>query len=134
MLVVVVVVVVVLVAVVVVVVSLVVVLVALVVVVVALVVVVVAVVVDVALVVVVVAVVVDVVVVVVVVYGGGWEFLNGITTWFFLSFSKVISKMFHELAPARSSNILSSQSPLSPPNSKTPLPSGDSAIALSLTA
>ena len=34
---------------------------------------------------------------------------NGITTCACLPFSKVIFKMFHELAPERSSNILSSQ-------------------------
>ena len=60
------------------------------------------------------------------------SYCKGITTWLLLGFSKVIFKIFHELAPARSSNILSSYSfsSLYPPNSKTPLPSGDSAIAL----
>ena len=47
--------------------------------------------------------------------------------------------MFHELAPARSSNIVSDMlackskefpSEICPPKSKTPLPSGDSTIAL----
>ena len=65
-----------------------------------------------------------------------------------LPFSKVIFRMFQEgiIVPARNSNILSFKSgcgsgllsplpphivknfPLSPPNNKTPLPSGDSAI------
>ena len=49
----------------------------------------------------------------------------------------VTFKMFHDLAPARSSNILSPKYSSSfgnisvlPPNIKTPLPSGDLAIGL----
>ena len=50
---------------------------------------------------------------------------------------KVVSKMFQELAPARSSNILSiaeshGEDVLHPPKSKTLLPSEASAIALEL--
>ena len=56
---------------------------------------------------------------------------NGITTWFDLPFSKVKSKMVHELAPARNSNILFSEyHELRPSNIITPLPSGDLVIAL----
>ena len=61
----------------------------------------------------------------------------GITVCAHLLRCKVISKMFHELVPARSSNILSSGSSQlsgSPPNNKTPLPSADSAMGKSAKA
>ena len=61
------------------------------------------------------------------------DYVNGITTCLYLAFFKVTFRIFQESAPARSSSILFSKkfSVLSPPKSRTPLPSGDSAIALS---
>ena len=58
--------------------------------------------------------------------------VNGITTWPYLPFFKVTFRTFQESAPALSSSILFSGpfSVLLPPKSRTPLPSGDSAIAL----
>ena len=60
------------------------------------------------------------------------DYVNGITTCRYLLFSKVTFRVFHESAPARSSNILFWWN-TDPPNSRTPLPSGDSAIAPPLT-
>ena len=61
------------------------------------------------------------------------DYVNGITTCPCRPFCKVTFRMFQESAPARSSSILFSPqfSELHPPKSRTPLPSGDSAIALS---
>ena len=65
------------------------------------------------------------------------DYVNGITTCSDLAFFKVTSRMFQDSAPARNSSILLSfsvllfSSKLVPPKSRTPLPSGDSAIAIS---
>ena len=60
-------------------------------------------------------------------------YCKGMTTWTNLWNFNLLFKIFHELAPACSSNILSLwPSESEPPNSKTPLPLGVSAIALSL--
>ena len=60
------------------------------------------------------------------------DYINGITTWSFLAYFKETSTRFQDSPPVHNSNIVFEllHAPQSPPKSTTPLPSGNSAIAV----